>query len=285
MTVVFLGSEAVAAGRLTEHELRRWHRPIYRDVYLPKRVESSLRDRTVGAWLWSRRRAVVAGVAASALHGAPWVSDDIPIELIAPNARPHPGLVVRHETLADDEVTAVAGIPVTTPVRTAFDLGRHLPRDEALARLDALMWATPFAVQDVARLTQRYRGARGLRALSAAVPLVDGGAASPKETWLRLLVIDAGCPPPTTQIPVVDGRRLVAVLDMGWEDVKVAVEYDGDHHRTNRAQYVKDQRRMRTLERLGWIVIRVIAEDSEADIVNRVRAAIRRRTSPRSTVA
>jgi hypothetical protein len=193
--------------------------------------------------------------------------------------------LVRNETIADDEVTAVAGIPITTPVRTAFDLARHLPRDEALVRLDSLMRATPFAVQDVGRLAQRYRGARGLRQLSTAVPLVDGGAASPKETWLRLLVVDAGCPRPTTQIPVIDGRRLVAVLDMGWEDIKVAVEYHGDHHRTNRAQYVKDQRRLRTLERLGWIVIRVIAEDSEADIVNRVRGAIRRRTSPRSTVA
>jgi len=53
----------------------------------------------------------------------------------------------------------------------------------------------------------------------------------------------------------MDGWRLLAVLDMGWEDIKVAVEYDGDHHRTNRAQYAKDQRRIRELERLGWIVI------------------------------
>ena len=84
----------------------------------------TLRDRTVGAWLWSRREAVVAGVAASALHGARWVDDDTAIELIVgTHAAAATGLIVRDERIAEDEVTRVAGIPVTTPARTAFDLG------------------------------------------------------------------------------------------------------------------------------------------------------------------
>jgi len=37
MGEVFIGSDAVAAGALTEYELRRWYRPIFRDVYVPKR--------------------------------------------------------------------------------------------------------------------------------------------------------------------------------------------------------------------------------------------------------
>jgi very-short-patch-repair endonuclease len=57
----------------------------------------------------------------------------------------------------------------------------------------------------------------------------------------------------------------------------VAVEYDGDHHRTDRRQYARDQRRLRRLEELGWIVIRVIAEDKPEDVLRRVRAALRRR--------
>jgi hypothetical protein len=56
---VFIGSEAVARGSFTKSDLRR-HRAIFRDVYVPKLHEPSLRDRTAGAWLWSRRRAVVA---------------------------------------------------------------------------------------------------------------------------------------------------------------------------------------------------------------------------------
>ncbi|ORV14598.1 hypothetical protein [Mycobacterium celatum] len=277
MGEVFVGSQALAAGRLTRHELQRWYRPIYRGVYVPKRHVPSLRDRTVGALLTCRRQAVVSGIAASALHGAKWVDADTPVELLAPNARPQSGLLVRNESLAEDEITWVAGIPVTTPARTAFDIGRHLQRDDAVARLDALMYATPFSVEDVLLVAKRYPGARGLRRLRAALELVDGGAASPKETWLRLLLIDAGFPRPATQIPVFEGWRLFRTLDMGWEDLKVAAEYDGDQHRTNRAQYVKDVRCQRKLQRLGWIVVRVIAEDRNADVISRVDDALSQR--------
>ncbi|MCV7259623.1 hypothetical protein [Mycobacterium shimoidei] len=274
MRTVFLGSEAVAQGRLTRHELRRWHRAIFRDVYVPSRHEVTLRDRIEGAWLWSRRRAIIAGVAASTLHGAAWVDDDIPIEVIWTCTRPPSGVIARDETLAHDELTRVACLPVTTVARTAYDLGRRLPRDQAVARMDALMHATPFSIEDVLLLAKRYPGARGLRRLRTALPLVDGGAASPKETWLRLLLIDAGFPTPTTQIPLHENWQLVALLDMGWEQYRVAAEYDGDHHRTDQRVYRKDQRRLRKLEMMGWIVIRVIAGDTPDDVISRVRAAL-----------
>ena len=274
---VLIGSEAVAAGALTEHQLRRWHRPLLRDVYVPKWDAPSLDDRILAAWLWSRRRAVLAGVAASALHGAQWVDADRPIELVAPSARPQRGLVVRNETLDGDEITRLKQLPVTTVARTAFDLGRHLPRAAALARLDALMHATPFSREDVNVLAKRHRGARGLRRLRDVLPLVDGGAASPRETWLRLLFIDAGLPTPATQIPVYDDWQFVAMLDMGWEDYKVAAEYDGDQHRTDRRQFVKDINRLAKTQDLGWHVIRVVNEHRPDDVISRVYQALTRR--------
>lgn len=271
---VFIGTEAMARGELNRYELRRWYRPVFRGVYLPKAGAPNLRARTVGAWLWSRRRAVVAGLAASALHGAYWVDDATPVELIWRRSRSHNGLVVRQDCVADDEITRVAGLPVTTPARTAYDLGRYLPRGEALARMDALMRATPFSIEDVRLLAKRYEGARGTRQLGELLPLVDGGAASPKETWLRLLFIDARLPKPRTQIPVGERGRLVRMLDMGWQDFMVAAEYDGDQHRTNRQQYVKDLRTLPKLQRMGWIIVRVIKEDRECDIIGRAQNAL-----------
>jgi hypothetical protein len=179
--------------------------------------------------------------------------------------------------LAGDEVTSVDRLPVTSVARSAFDLGRHLPRGQALARLDALMRATPFSFEDVALLAKRHPGARGVRRLMDVLPLVDGGAASPKESWLRLLLIDAGLPKPATQIPVNDGWRTVGVLDMGWEDFMVALEYDGDQHRTDRRQFVKDIARLAKLQDLGWTVIRVVAEHRPDDIVGRAQQALTRR--------
>nr|WP_046282711.1 hypothetical protein [Mycobacterium sp. UM_NZ2] len=278
MDGVFIGSEATVAGRLTRHELRRWYRLLFRGVYLRKDTTPALRDRTTAAWLASRRHGVIAGLAASALHGAQWVDADVDIELIAQNTRAQPGLIVRDETLADDEVTKVAGLPVTTPARTAYDLARHLPRGNAVARLDALARATPFSTEDVLLIAKHHQGARYLRRLRAALPLVDAGAASPKETWLRLLLFDAGLPTPTTQIPVRDRRYWpFAWLDLGWEDYKVSAEYDGEHHQKDRAQYVKDHQRQRKLERLGWINIQVINEDNPQETIHRVTQALHAR--------
>lgn len=277
MTNVLVGSEAMKHGGMSEYELRRRYRTLLPGVYFPKRLDPTLRDRTVAAWMWSRRRAVVAGVAASALHGSRWVDASTPIELISVKARPHPGVVVRTESVPPDETTRMAGLPVTTVARTAFDLGRHLPRGEALERLDALMRASRFSVEAVDVLAARHRGARGVRQLRALLPLVDAGAASPRETWLRLLLIDAGFPRPVTQIPVVQGWRPLAMLDMGWEEYLVAAEYDGDHHRSDRRQYVKDLRRLRMLEKMGWLVVRVVAEDAPSDIIARVGEALHQR--------
>jgi hypothetical protein len=277
MNDVVVGSEALRSGTLSRYQLRAGFRAIYPDVYLADCTAPSLRTRSEAAWLWSGRRGVLAGLAAAALHGSDWIGDDEPVELIWRNPHAPAGVITRNQHVEGEEVTRVAGLPVTTPARTAFDLARQLPAGEAVARLDALMRATPFSSEDVLLLAKRHPGTRGVRRLRAVLPLVDSGAASPKETWLRLLMIDAGLPAPQTQIPVIAQYRTVAVLDMGWERFKVAVEYDGDQHRSSRRQYVRDVRRLKTLEACGWIVVRVIAEDRSDDVVRWVHEALHRR--------
>jgi hypothetical protein len=275
----FLAREALAAGDITRHELWRWYQTIFRGVYVPKGVELTLRDRAFGAWLAADRRGIIAGVAASGLLGADWVDADHPIELVDVRCRLQDGLVARLESIAEDEVRRVAGLGVTTRVRTAFDIGRHESRPEALARMDALMRNQRFSIDQVRELAARYPRARGNRQLLELLPLVDRGAASLPESRTRLWLLDSGFLRPQTQIPVSTDIA-VYLVDMGWEDYKVAVEYDGDQHRTDRRQYVKDGRRIRALERFGWIVIRVIAEDSPAEWLVRVEAALRSRGCP-----
>ena len=238
-------------------------------------IEPTVWDRARGEWLWSRRRGVIAGVAASALHYAKWIDDDVPIEMLWRNTHPPAGLIVRNESMADNEVMTVANISVTTPARTVFDLGRHLERDDAIARIDALLWRGQVTVEEVYPLIARHPNAPHLRRLKKALVLADGGAESPRETRLRLALTDAGMAPDRTQIPVFDAHgRIVAKVDMGWEDLKIAVQYDGRHHQTDRVTYVRDQKVNRALTALGWIVIRAIAEDSDADVVGRVAAAL-----------
>lgn len=276
MNAPIVGSEALASGSLTRGQLRWNYRPIFRDVYISKSMPQSLEVMTIGAWLWSGRRALVTGQAASALHGARWVEEHAPVELLWRNNHYPPGIIVRDERFQPDEVASVAGIAVTTPARAAFDLARHLPRNKAVAHLDALSGATSVTPQDVMLLIDRYPGARGNKRARLVLDLMDAGAESPRESWLRLVVVDAGFPRPTTQIRVTDGQ-LVAYLDLGWEDQMVALEYDGDHHRTDRRQYVKDVRRTEMLARRGWHVVKVIKEDRPRDIVERASRALARR--------
>ncbi|GAA2810594.1 hypothetical protein [Mycolicibacterium pallens] len=106
--------------------------------------------------------------------------------------------------------------------------------------------------------------------------LVDAGAQSPRETWLRLLLMDAGFPRPQTQIPILrpDGYSRY-FLDMGWPEVMVAVEYDGEQHRLERSIYDDDLIRSDYIAHLGWRRIRVIAGHRKPDIVRRVHEAWR----------
>jgi very-short-patch-repair endonuclease len=235
--------------------------------------------RAKACWLRSRRRGVLAGFSSSALHGSKWVDPSRPAEIIDTNRRKAPGVRVWQERIENDEITVVDQMRVTTPARTALDLGRRYPRGIAVAAVDALIQATELKMADVELLVDRYRGRHGMKAAKAALELADGRAQSPKETWLRLLLISAGFPRPQTQIAVRNEWDWAeAYLDMGWEDIKVAVEYDGDQHRSSRYQYVKDIRRLETLERMGWIVVRVVAEDHPDDIIRRVAQARARRT-------
>ena len=247
MAGVFLGSEAIARGALTRGQLRWNYRQIHRDVYLPKNAPRSLRTNIYAAWLWSGRRGIIAGRAAAALHGAKWVDDFTPIEVVGPFNHPPPGIIVRRERIRVEDLV---------------DLGTELTAGE------------------VAPLIGRHRGARGVRQCQTALSLMDGGAQSPKETWLRLVLIDAGLPRPLTQIRVTDGR-LVAYLDLGCEEPLVALEYDGDQHRNDRRQYVKDVRRAEMVDGLGWHVIKVINEDRPNVVIQRARDALARRSTLR----
>lgn len=279
MREFFIGSEQLELGALTRAKLRWNYEAIFPDVYVPKAAVASLGPRIGGAWLWSGRDGVIAGRAAAALHGALWVDAMTPIELVADRSRAPAGIVVRNERIDPDEITLVAGMSATCPARTALDLARHLPRDEAVKHLDALARATGVLAEDALLLASRYPRARGLRRAEVALDLMDGGAQSPKETWLRLVVIDAGFPRPRTQIMVSDGFN-TAFLDMGWDEPEVGMDYDGEQHRSDRKRYVHDIGRNELVRNEGWDDIHVVAEHSKRFIVRRAADAFTRRGYP-----
>ncbi|CAN5532077.1 hypothetical protein BH09ACT8_BH09ACT8_28980 [soil metagenome] len=274
MEAPFIGRDALDSGLLNRHALRSRFTPIYPGVYVATDARVTARERAAAAWLWSKRGGVLAGRSAAALYGAKWLDGSAPAELIYPNRRPPHGIHTWADCIAEDEILSIAGMRVTTVARTALDLARRHPLDAAVAEIDALLNATRTKVADVELLVERRQGDKGIRNARMVLDLVDPGAESPRETWLRLLIIRAGYPRPETQIRIKDEfGQVVARVDTGWSDVKIAVEYDGDHHWTDRRRLANDIRRTELLKELGWIVIRVTAEDTPETVRRRIDAA------------
>jgi very-short-patch-repair endonuclease len=256
----FVGTEALALGRFTKRTLHSRNQLIYRNVYLPNGEELAADQRAVAAWLWSGRRATVTGVSAAALHGSSWIDDDEPAELTRAEGSAN-GIIIHREHLREDEITLVRGISVSTPARTAFDMGRRKSLEEAVIRVDALANACGLKPNDVHPLVESHRGARGLVQLREVLDVMDGGAESPQETRTRILLLSARLRRPETQIAVLDaGGYAFARIDMGWEEHLVGVEYDGEQHWTDPARRARDIDRHAKLLALGWQIIRVSAD-------------------------
>jgi hypothetical protein len=169
----FIGSEALAASKLTRHALRTRFVAVHQDVYIANGTAPTPMLRAKAAWLRSRRRGVLAGYSASALHGARWIDAKRPATILDTNRRRERGVEVWDQLIEPDEICLVDGMAVTTPERTALDIACRYRLDQAVAAIHALARATRLKLADVEVLARRYQGRRGIRRARAALDLVD----------------------------------------------------------------------------------------------------------------
>lgn len=140
-----------------------------------------------------------------------------------------------------------------------------LGRSDLVAAGDHLVAHGLASIESLVEAVSEAPGRRGLATARLALPLIRAGSESPGESLLRVLLHDAGMPPSALNFSVFDRHtQFVARVDLAYVDQRVAVEYEGDHHRTDRAQWHKDIHRQGRLEDLGWRVVRVTAADLRA---------------------
>ncbi|MDL9945703.1 DUF559 domain-containing protein [Gordonia sp. ABSL11-1] len=207
---------------------------------------------------------VVGAIAALIKHGGKWHDADFEVELFRhPSGcgKPGRGSLVHRTELTESDVMILDGIAVTTPLRTAYDLGRRGPEWRALGHLDDLARATGFSVADLQEYADERDGYRGIRQLRFLIPLIDALAESPPESWVRLMMIRAELPTPDLQIEVEnESGHVYARIDLGYREPKIAIEYDGEDFHSTPEQRAHDAARDEQLRRDGWIVIRINAE-------------------------
>lgn len=282
LTRPFTLAEAVAAGvpRAVLRSERFWT-PVH-----GTRASSRLPDT-----LELRCRAVAAVVpdavfshttAATLCHlPVPAVAGSATIEITTPRAVRLAGLR-SHRGDAGEQVRPLAdGLRVTAGSRTWADLGARLSLDDLVILGDAVLrhgWADATAMSAAAAAG----GRRGALRLRAAEQLLDARCDSPMETRLRLLVVRSGLPRPVVGRDVVVDGCWLARPDLSWPDLRIAQEYDGDHHRTDRAQWQRDIARRRLLEDEGWALVVATADDvlrHPEQLVERLRRLVTQRAT------
>lgn len=247
--------------QLTANGLLR--RPV-RNAYVAAQVPDSLDLRVAVLRLVVPPDCFICDHTAGWLHGAP--NALLPGDHLAPPKvacfRPADGGRLRNDvsrsgerTVRTSDLMEVQGLVVTTPIRTAWDLGRLQRRDQALSGMDAMLRLGVFSHEQLLAGIERFARQRGVVQLRWLAPLADGRAESPGESALRLRWYDAGLPAPELQIPIVVDGREVARLDLGLEELQFAAEYDGHEWHSSPAQQENDAYRRGWLaDERGWAI-------------------------------
>ena len=193
------------------------------------------------------------------------------------------GVRYRRWTLADDDVRAVAGTRVTSPVRTAFDLARASTVEEGLVATDIACRQLGIDPRDVEEYLQAHPRKRGVPVARAVLSLTDPRSRSSGESRLRYVwVVEAGLPRPQCNPYVLDADgAVVAMPDLLDLESGLAGEYDGSTHRGLR-EHTEDNAREECLEDLGVVVVRATSLDlgpARARTVGRLLAGQRRAAS------
>ncbi|MFG6402212.1 endonuclease domain-containing protein [Microbacterium sp. P04] len=232
------------------------------------------------------------GVTAAVLHGLPLPAAvlvrSLDVGVLTPHRLPRSVGIRGHE--ASPKTTrvhteSISGLRATTPASTWAMLGAmlHDPYD-LVAAGDAVVreWRVPAPLASLAELESALAAGRrvGIVKLRDALPRIRTRSASRPETRCRLVLTDAGLPEPLLNHEVVERGAALGCVDLAYPELRIALEYEGEHHLLDPQQWARDIARYDRLREAGWIVIRVTKSElfsSPSVVVERVRRAIRTR--------
>ncbi len=193
------------------------------------------------------------------------------------------GAIGHSVTLHPSEVIERYGVRITSAERTWCDLAAMLDLPDLVAAGDMLLWREA-PVTTIGRLQDavaQYRSQRGRVQLRRALPLLSSHSRSQPESIVRVALVESALPDPVPNFPVWFGpvRREV---DLAYPAYRVGLEYQGDHHRTDRAQWRGDIRRGNDAVDAGWSLVYFTGDDllDLPDVLARTERRLRSRGWP-----
>ena len=167
--------------------------------------------------------------------------------------------VHRSTDLIPRHVTAIDGIPTTTPVRLAMDLGAVVAFptyeraiDDLIARRK-LNWVE--MLDELGALSRRGRNGLGPARALLLERYGDDVPDSVLERAFLALVRGAGLPEPMAQVEVAYASGFIARVDFAYPDLKVAIELDSRRHHLHADAFERDRAKRNRLQLLGWQVL------------------------------
>lgn len=271
----FRASMAIRTGLITAAQLRSsvWRR-LFRDVYVSADLPHTHATPIAGAVLLLPVGAVIAGTSAASVFGVPFGDDDRPVEVRTKTPwGPVDGITIHLGSFLSSATTVHRGVPVTTALQAAVDIGRWLPVLDAVPWIDGLLRARGKSRTDALGYATALTGP-GCRAATRALRLCDPRAESPPESILRVRLHLAGLPV-VAQHWVMRSKEVIARVDLALPDIRFAIEYDGQWH-VDAGQLGRDRARLRELNQAGWYVYHVTREDlrNPDDVVRNIISVV-----------
>jgi hypothetical protein len=277
----FTRADAVAAG-VPPYILRgsRFRR-LFRGVYVYADVADSALLRLDGALLTLPAKAAASHTSAGSVFDVP-VPDVRDVHVVVRRGWLESRIdgIRVHEARNPRDVVEHRGYRVTSPTRTFVDLADLLTLLDLVVVGDAMVrrgLCTPEQLVEEARSART----RCVRLARRAASLVRRRVDSPMETRLRLLLVLAGLPEPSTNLDLVDDLDAwVAKPDLCYPGLRIAIEYDGRHHDEDARQWEHDIGRREAYDRHGWRVVVVTARQllrHPGTVLRRVVDALRER--------
>lgn len=146
---------------------------------------------------------------------------------------------------------------------TWAQLSSHVPLDDLVAMGESIL-AVGNSLAEFSEFLDRMPYFKGKPACRAALSLMMPGVRSPMESKAMLTLRRHGvpCPVPNYAVPgAVFESGVEMTLDLAWPEAKVAVEYDGDHHRTDRRQWRRDVDKRSYLRTRDWLITEITADN------------------------
>jgi len=260
-TAPFLTREGPALGVSRRRLATPEFRPVFAGVSVASMIPDTVVVRAKAALLLAPEGGVISHWTAARVWGGVVPDNDWTHVSFMRDVRFRVKGVKHHRFRHRLDIKKWQGLPITSPGQTFCHLARYLGLVDLVALGDRLVKKGRCTPSELVQYADAWSGQCREDAMQGA-RLVRERVDSVPESALRLLMVLAGLPEPQVDIPIRDAEGNIRFrIDLGFEEVRLAIEYDGRWHDVEEQREHDEWRRTELSTTEGWTFVVVRAEE------------------------